>query len=72
MSNHSDIGNRDIGNWRKSSRSNGGGGSCVEVGGNTATIGVRDTKDRAGGTLRFDPSAWDAFLSGVKSGDIRR
>lgn len=48
-------------NWRKSSYSSGGNGSCVEVGASADTIAVRDTKDRAGGTLRFGKSDWASF-----------
>ncbi|MBB5155468.1 DUF397 domain-containing protein [Saccharopolyspora phatthalungensis] len=54
--------------WRKSSRSSGGASNCVEVGLATEVVGVRDTKDRDGGTLVFDRSTWDAFLPGLKAG----
>jgi hypothetical protein len=54
-------------NWRKSSRSNGTGGSCVEVADNVpGLVLVRDTKDRAGGTLTFGTAAWQSFVSAVK------
>lgn len=55
--------------WRKSSRSNGSGQACVEVGGG-GVIGVRDTKDRDGGTLTFTQPAWRAFVDKVKSGQF--
>ncbi|MET8353937.1 MULTISPECIES: DUF397 domain-containing protein [unclassified Micromonospora] len=49
--------------WRKSSRSGGNGGSCVEVADNLpGVVLVRDTKDRSGGTLAFAPTAWRAFV----------
>ncbi|MBE1488800.1 DUF397 domain-containing protein [Plantactinospora soyae] len=52
--------------WRKSSRSNGQGGDCVEVADNLADrVLVRDTKDRNGGTLAFGPDAWRAFVAEV-------
>lgn len=57
--------------WRKSSRSNGGGGACVEVAQVTDTTGVRDSK--LGSTspiLPFTNEAWTAFLSEVKSGRL--
>ncbi|QIZ34291.1 DUF397 domain-containing protein [Saccharopolyspora sp. ASAGF58] len=54
--------------WRKSSRSSGGANNCVEVGLATEVVGVRDTKDRDGGTLVFDRSAWGAFLPRLKAG----
>ncbi|MEV4734605.1 DUF397 domain-containing protein [Saccharopolyspora sp. NPDC049426] len=50
-----------ISDWRKSSHS-GEEGNCVEVGRGRDQIGVRDTKDRDGGTLRFDPETWHRFL----------
>ncbi|MFI6763184.1 DUF397 domain-containing protein [Micromonospora sp. NPDC050417] len=54
--------------WRKSSRSGGTGGNCVEVADNLpGTILVRDTKDRDGGTLAFGPEAWSAFVGFAKA-----
>ncbi|WP_080636138.1 DUF397 domain-containing protein [Salinispora mooreana] len=54
--------------WRKSSRSN-NGGEYVEVADNLpGVIGLRDSKDPAGPTLAFDPSAWATFVAGVKAG----
>ncbi|GAB3151381.1 DUF397 domain-containing protein [Micromonospora sonneratiae] len=53
--------------WRKSSKSNGNQGACVEVADNLpGTILVRDTKDRDGGTLAFTPEAWQAFVDLAK------
>ncbi|MFG3423153.1 DUF397 domain-containing protein [Micromonospora sp. NPDC049460] len=52
--------------WRKSTRSNGQGGACVEVADNLpGVVAVRDSKDPAGPVLAFDPAAWRAFVSGV-------
>ncbi|MFD2764567.1 DUF397 domain-containing protein [Micromonospora eburnea] len=49
--------------WRKSSRSGGNGGSCVEVADNLpGVVLVRDTKDPEGGTLHFTPSSWRSFV----------
>ncbi|MGW4466971.1 DUF397 domain-containing protein [Micromonospora sp. NPDC004704] len=54
--------------WRKSSRSNGAGGECVEVADNVSGhVLVRDTKDRDGGTLAFGPAAWSAFVGFAKT-----
>ncbi|GAB3559302.1 hypothetical protein J2S53_002551 [Actinopolyspora lacussalsi] len=53
--------------WRKSSRSSGNGGACVEVGFTPDTIGVRDTKDRDGGTLAVNSTAWTSFVDAIKS-----
>ena len=58
--------------WFKSSRSGGQqGGSCVEIALNVSgVVGVRDSKDRAGGHLAVKPTAWADFLSEVTSGRI--
>ena len=53
--------------WRKSTRSGNNGGACVEVADNLpGRVLVRDTKDRDGGTLSFDPDAWRAFVGLAK------
>jgi uncharacterized protein DUF397 len=53
----------DSARWRKSTRSGTSGGNCVEVADNLpGVVLVRDTKDRDGGTLTFDPAAWRAFV----------
>ncbi len=59
-------------NWRKSTFSNGNGGSCVEVadlpdGGRA----VRDTKlGEASPVLRYTEAEWKAFLAGVRDGQF--
>ncbi|MCA1186454.1 MULTISPECIES: DUF397 domain-containing protein [unclassified Saccharopolyspora] len=55
----------DAAKWRKSSHS-GQSGSCVEVGLASDAVGVRDTKDRDGGTLLFDRRAWRSFLDSLR------
>ncbi|WP_329105437.1 DUF397 domain-containing protein [Micromonospora sp. NBC_01699] len=53
--------------WRKSTRSGTNGGNCVEVADNLSDrVLVRDSKDRGGGILAFDPVAWRAFVSLAK------
>ncbi|NBE83238.1 DUF397 domain-containing protein [Micromonospora rubida] len=50
--------------WRKSSRSSGNGGNCVEVADNLpGVVGVRDSKDPAGPALTFPPTAWRTFVA---------
>ncbi|MFG1953865.1 DUF397 domain-containing protein [Micromonospora sp. NPDC048830] len=53
--------------WRKSTKSGGNGGACVEVADNLpGVVLVRDTKDRDGGTLHFGPRSWRAFVDLAK------
>lgn len=50
--------------WRKSSRSNGTGGNCVEVADNLpGQVLVRDSKDPAGPVLTFPPTSWRSFIA---------
>jgi hypothetical protein len=57
--------------WRKSSYSNGDGGTCVEVAdGSPGVVPVRDSKDPHGPALVFPAAAWAAFIAGVKGGDF--
>jgi hypothetical protein len=51
--------------WRTSSYSN-NGGNCVEIAAAAGTIGIRDTKHRAGTALTFSPQAWKRFASSLK------
>ena len=55
--------------WRKSTRSDNGGSSCVEVARNLpGVVGIRDSKDPTGPALAVDPGTWRAFLADVKIG----
>jgi hypothetical protein len=55
--------------WRKSSRSGGNGGTCVEVARNLrGTVAVRDSKDPKGPKLIFAPEDWQTFAASVKAG----
>jgi hypothetical protein len=50
--------------WRKSTRSGGNGGACVEL----ANVGViRDSKNPSGPTLRVNPGC---LVAAVKSGRL--
>ncbi|WP_067502732.1 DUF397 domain-containing protein [Actinoplanes sp. TFC3] len=56
--------------WHTSSRSS-GNGECVEVADNLLDgVAVRDTKDRAAGTLIFPRGAWAAFIENTKAGQF--
>jgi hypothetical protein len=52
--------------WRKSTYSDGNGGSCVEVASDDGVM-VRDTTNRDGVTLEFPAGAWAAFVMRLRS-----
>ena len=56
--------------WRKSSRSGVNGNECVEVACDGQYVLVRDSKNRAAGTLTCLPRDWATFLDKIKAGDI--
>jgi hypothetical protein len=56
--------------WRKSTRSGGNGGNCVEVTNLPGTVAVRDSKDPNGPALAFEPAAFEAFIKSVKTDEI--
>ena len=49
--------------WRKSSYSNGSGGTCVEIALGVDRAHVRDSKDPGGGTLVLPSPAWSRFVA---------
>ena len=53
-------------NWRKSSYSDANGGNCLETASGDGTVLVRDTADRASGTLAFTADAWRTFTTGLR------
>jgi hypothetical protein len=55
-----------MGDWRKSSYSDGNGGACVETATGNATIVVRDTTDRDGVTLSVPAETWRAFTNSLR------
>lgn len=55
--------------WRKSSRS-ASAAQCVELAVGERVAGVRDTKNRDGGTLVFGARAFSAFLTDVKRAQV--
>jgi Domain of unknown function (DUF397) len=55
--------------WRKSTRSGGNGGQCVEVARNLpGIVAVRDSKNPDGERLAFSPRAWRAFVRRMGAG----
>jgi hypothetical protein len=55
----------EVASWRVASYT-GGQGDCVEVGDADRAILVRDSKDRAGGTLTFTTANWQSFTNSLK------
>ncbi|MFE4977112.1 DUF397 domain-containing protein [Kitasatospora sp. NPDC056651] len=56
--------------WRKSSYS-AQASECVETGHVTAGgIAVRDSKDPDGAALVFPDTAWAAFITAIKTGEL--
>ncbi|MER7765633.1 DUF397 domain-containing protein [Kitasatospora sp. NPDC096140] len=56
--------------WRKSTYS-GSGGQCVEVAdGFAGLVPVRDSKDPSGPALAFSSSAWQSFVTAVRTGEF--
>jgi hypothetical protein len=62
--------------WRKSSYSNGSGGSCVEIAvltpmaDNEPAIAVRDSKDPLGPALTFTAHQWHDFTGAIKAHEL--
>lgn len=58
--------------WRKSSKSQDGGG-CVEVAElDQQHVAVRDSKNPTGPALIFRRDQWSAFLASLGAGDLTR
>lgn len=58
--------------WRKSSRSTGNGGECVEVAEAPALRLARDSKNPSGPVLAFTLAEWRRFTAAVKAGAYDR
>jgi len=54
-----------MGDWRKSTYSDGNGGACVEVA-SAQGVMVRDTTDRGGVTLSVPAEAWQRFTATLR------
>lgn len=57
--------------WKKSTRSF-NGNNCVEIAHLDTAVAVRDSKDRPGPALTFDPARWTEFIAGVQDGEFDR
>ncbi len=57
-----------LGNWRKSSYSDGGDGNdCVEIAHSPTHTAIRDSKTPARATLAFPTEAFTPFITALKS-----
>lgn len=56
--------------WRKSTYSNGSGGECVEVADLPSGRAVRDSKHPEGPILVFTKGGWQAFVQGIRAGEL--
>jgi hypothetical protein len=52
--------------WRRSRKC--GNSACVEVGADTQSVHVRDSKDPCGGRLTFSHAQWRHFVATIRSG----
>ncbi|TYB42911.1 DUF397 domain-containing protein [Actinomadura chibensis] len=52
--------------WRKSSRSGGNGGECVELASASGIIVIRDSKDAEGPVLTMGRDEFAALLAGLR------
>lgn len=54
--------------WRKSSRSGGNGGDCVEVARNLpGIVAIRDSKDPRGPVLIVGKDEWASFIARLRA-----
>ncbi|SDT80651.1 protein of unknown function [Streptomyces sp. TLI_053] len=56
--------------WRKSTYSSNEGAQCVEVAETPGTVHLRDSKDKTGPQLTFEPAAWKAFIDFAANADV--
>ncbi|MFE6867172.1 DUF397 domain-containing protein [Kitasatospora sp. NPDC057692] len=56
--------------WFKSSYSSNEGAQCVEIAKTPGTVHVRDSKDKSGPQLAFDPAAWHAFVKFAANANV--
>jgi hypothetical protein len=55
--------------WRKSTRSGGTGGNCIEVARNLpGAVAIRDSKDPHGPKLIITPSTWQELTAAIQTG----
>ncbi|MQY03444.1 DUF397 domain-containing protein [Actinomadura macrotermitis] len=57
-------------NWRKASYSGGEHGGCVEAGSDRGQVGIRDTTNRAGGSIVIEAERFRGILEAVRAGKL--
>jgi hypothetical protein len=56
--------------WFKSSYSTNEDSACVEVADTPGVVHVRDSKDKSGPQLAFEPAAWNAFVKFAATAEV--
>ncbi|MFJ4595023.1 MULTISPECIES: DUF397 domain-containing protein [unclassified Kitasatospora] len=56
--------------WFKSSYSGNEGGACVEVAETPGVVHVRDSKDKSGPQLAFEPATWQTFVAFAATAEV--
>ncbi|MBV2156485.1 DUF397 domain-containing protein [Kitasatospora sp. SUK 42] len=56
--------------WFKSSYSTNEDANCVEVAETPGIVHVRDSKDKSGPQLAFEPAAWEAFVTFAATAEV--
>ncbi|MFD7590283.1 DUF397 domain-containing protein [Kitasatospora sp. NPDC059811] len=56
--------------WFKSSYSTNEGAECVEVAETPGVVHVRDSKDKSGPQLAFEPASWKAFVGFAATAEV--
>jgi hypothetical protein len=56
--------------WFKSSYSSNEGGECIEVAETPRVVHVRDSKDKSGPQLAFEPAAWESFVTFAATAEV--
>ncbi|MFG2914228.1 DUF397 domain-containing protein [Kitasatospora sp. NPDC048298] len=56
--------------WFKSSYSTNEDANCVEVAETPGVVHVRDSKDKSGPQLAFEPASWDAFVKFAATAEV--
>ncbi|WP_371520039.1 DUF397 domain-containing protein [Kitasatospora sp. NBC_01300] len=56
--------------WFKSSYSTNEEAQCVEVAMTPGTVHVRDSKDKSGPQLAFEPTVWRAFVAFAATAEV--